>query len=97
MVKQAVSRWTDWDINTMVAIAKAESNCRTDAVGDTTLTFQKNNRTYGYSIGALQVRILPGREWCESGDYYECAHRIWLSQGLSAWSVVTNGKYRQYL
>lgn len=92
-----MSRWNDWDINTMVAIAKAESNCRADAVGDTTLTFQKNGRTYGYSIGPLQVRILPGREWIETGDYYEGAHQIWLAQSYQAWSVVTSGKYRQYL
>lgn len=81
----------------MVAISKAESHCRADAVGDKTLTFTKNGRTYGYSIGALQVRILPGREWCETGDYYECAHNIWESQGYRAWSVYTNKRYLEYL
>ena len=97
MVRASVSRWSDWDINTMVAISQAESHCRADAVGDTSLTYQQNGRTYGYSVGALQVRILPGREWCEDGDYYECAHKIWLGQGYNAWSVYTSGKYRQYL
>ena len=81
----------------MVAISKAESHCRADAVGDKTLTFTKNGRTYGYSIGALQVRILPGREWCETGDYYECANNIWKSQGYRAWSVYTNKRYLEYL
>ena len=81
----------------MVAISKAESHCRADDVGDKTLTFTKNGRTYGYSIGALQVRILPGREWCETGDYYECAHNIWKSQGYRAWSVYTNKRYLEYL
>ena len=81
----------------MVAISKAESHCRADAVGDKTLTFTKNGRTYGYSIGALQVRILPGREWCETGDCYECAHNIWKSQGYRAWSVYTNKRYLEYL
>lgn len=81
----------------MVAIAKAESNCRADAVGDTTLTFQKNGRTYGYSIGALQVRILPGREWIETDDYYEGAHQIWLSQNYRAWSCYSNGRYLDFL
>ena len=81
----------------MVAISKAESHCRADAVGDKAITFTKNGRTYGYSIGALQVRILPGREWCETGDYYECAHNIWKSQGYRAWSVYTNKRYLEYL
>lgn len=81
----------------MVAIAQAESHCRADALGDTSLTFEQNGRIYGYSVGALQVRILPGREWCENGDYFACAHLIWEGQGYNAWSVFTSGKYLQYL
>ena len=96
-VRKNLSRWSDWDINLMVAISKAESNCNMDRVGDTNLTYQQNGRTYGYSIGTLQVRILPGREWCETGDYYECAHQIFLGQGYRAWSVYKNGRYLKYL
>ena len=82
----------------MVAISQAESHCNMDAVGDKTLTYQQNGRTYGYSIGALQVRILPGREHCEqSENYWQCAHTIWQSQGYRAWSVWSSGKYKQYL
>ena len=81
----------------MVAISEAESHCRADAVGDTNITYSENGRTYGYSVGALQVRILPGREWCETGDYYECAHNIWLGQGYNAWSVYSNGRYLDFL
>lgn len=81
----------------MVDISQAESHCRADALGDTNLTFEQNGRTYGYSIGALQVRILPGREGCETGDYYECAHSIWMRQGYNAWSVYKNGRYLEYL
>lgn len=81
----------------MVAISQAESHCRADAKGDMSLTYDMNGRTYGYSIGALQVRILPGREWCETGDYYQCAHNIWLGQGYGAWSVYKNGRYLAYL
>lgn len=92
-----MGRWSDWDNNLMLAIAKAESNCVLDTVGDTNLTFNRNGRVYGYSIGPLQVRVLPGREWCETGDYYECAHTIWQQQGYRAWSVFLNGRYREYL
>ena len=96
-----LSKWGDWDVNLMRAIAEAESSCREDAVGDGALAYIDNNREYGYSVGALQVRILPGREICEndtsSDIYYECAHNIWLLQGYSAWSVWTNGRYLEYL
>lgn len=82
----------------MVAISQAESHCNMDAVGDGTLTYQQNGRTYGYSIGALQVRILPGREHCEqSENYWQCAHDIWKSQGYRAWSCFTNNKYKEFL
>lgn len=81
----------------MVAISQAESHCRHDALGDTNLTYDENGRTYGYSIGPLQVRILPGREWIETGDYYEGAHQIWLSQGYQAWTCYSNGTYLNFL
>lgn len=84
----------------MVAISQAESNCRPDAKGDTTITYEQNGRTYGYSLSVLQVRILPGREHCDTHDVatiVKCGYDIFQSQGYAAWSVYTNGKYRQYL
>ena len=84
----------------MVAISKAESSCRYDAKGDTNLTYQKNGRTYGYSVGVFQVRILPGREHCDTFDLttnVACAHAIWQGQSYKAWSTWSNSKYRRYL
>lgn len=84
----------------MVAISQAESHCRADAKGDTTLTFEQDGRIYGYSLSVLQVRILPGRESCDTYDVsviVECAHNIWKYQGYHAWSVYSNGKYKEYL
>lgn len=97
-MRSQVSQWDDWDIDTMVAISQGESNCSMERVGDTSLTWEENGRTYGYSIGALQVRILPGREWCESSEnYWTCAHEIYLGSGLSAWSVFSSGRYLDFL
>ena len=84
----------------MVAISTAESSCRPDALGDTTLTYQVDGRTYGYSVGAMQVRILQGREACDTYDLatnVDCAHRIWLAQTYKAWSVCLNERYKQFL
>ena len=96
-----LNKYNDWDAHLMRAIAEAESGCREDAIGDGHLTYYQNGRQYGYSVGSLQVRILPGRESCEldttSDSYYECAHNIWLSQGYAAWSVWLNGRYLSYL
>jgi hypothetical protein len=99
-VRQEVSKYPDWDVNLMVAISQAESSCRVDALGDTSIQYSENGREYGYSVSAFQVRILPGREHCDVFDLsvnVACAHKIWQGQGLSAWSVYTNGKYLKFL
>lgn len=97
----------DWDVRTMMAIMEAESTnpitgepCDAQVVGDTTLTYQSNGRTYGYSKSLLQVRQLEGREHCDTDNpevIVKCGYDIWRGQGYSAWSVYTNGRYTQYL
>ena len=84
----------------MLAIAKAESGCRSNARGDGHLTYTQNSRTYGYSLGLFQVRILPGREHCDTNEVQvnvRCAYNIYKGQGLSAWSVYSNGAYKKHL
>lgn len=99
-VREEASKYSGWDVNTMVAIATAESHCRTGAKGDQTLTFTQNDRVYGYSLGAFQVRILPGREHCDTfdvGTNVKCAYDVWRTQGYRAWSVYLSGKYKEHL
>lgn len=84
----------------MKAIMQAESSCNENATGDTSLTFTQNGRTYGYSVSLFQVRILPGREHCDSHDpatNIACAYHVWRGQGYKAWSVYTNGRYLRFL
>lgn len=91
----------DWDVAIASAISRAESGCRPDALGDTTLKFIQNGREYGYSVSLFQVRILPGREHCDSFDpevNIKCAYNIYKARGgWTDWSVFTNGKYLSYL
>lgn len=97
-VKQEVSKY-DWDVSLMMRLAYAESNCNPNATGDTTLTYQENGRTYGYSVGAFQVRILPGREACDTHDIetnVRCAYNVWKGQSYSAWSTFTNLAYLRF-
>lgn len=86
----------------MLAIAKAESGLRLDALGDTTIT----DRTWGPSVGVFQIRTLKTQhKGCRdyeklSGDLafqVDCAKQIYDSQGLNAWSAYTNGSYRRFL
>lgn len=99
-VREEVNKYGDWNHDIMVAISKSESGCRSNARGDNHLTFTRNGRTYGYSLGLFQVRILPGRERCDTYDVQvnvRCAHDIFQGQGYNAWSVFKNGAYKKHL
>lgn len=104
-VRQEASKYPDWDPAVITAIAHEEGlyqgqPCNVEARGDGHLTYQQNGRTYGYSVSALQVRILPGREHCDVLSIevnVKCAHAIWQGQGYAAWTMFKNGKYRQWL
>lgn len=100
LVRSEASKYSGWDVNVMVAIARAESGCNPNATGDTSLTYSVNGRTYGYSVGVFQVRILEGREDCDThavATNVACAYRIWQGQGYRAWSVFLNNKYLQFI
>lgn len=89
----------------MTAIGHVEGyedgiRCNPNATGDGHLTYQVNGRTYGYSVSALQVRILPGREHCDTEDLsvnVKCAYAIWQGQGYAAWTMFNNGEYKKWL
>lgn len=104
-LRAEVSKYPDWNPAIMVAIAHEEGfykgvRCNPKASGDGHLTYQQNGWTYGYSVSALQVRILPGREHCDSKDLsvnVKCAHAIWQGQGYEAWTMYNNGEYKKWL
>ena len=91
----------DWDVDTAIAVAKAESSCNAKARGDEDLVFTEKGKEYGYSVGAFQVRILPGREKCDSYDIatnVKCAYDLYSdAKGFNDWSMYKNGEYKKYL
>lgn len=92
----------DWDQKVATAVMKAESKCDVNVKGDADLVFEENGREYGYSVGAFQVRILPGREDCDTFELeknVECAYNIYVKadRKFTDWSMFNNAKYREYL
>ena len=92
----------DWDREVALAVAKAESKCNVEARGDTDLTFIENGREYGYSVGAFQVRILPGREDCDTYDLktnVKCAYDLYVDAGrrFTDWTMFLNENYKNYM
>lgn len=101
MLKKEVFKY-DWDREVAFAVAKAESKCDNFAKGDTDLIYKENDREYGYSVGAFQVRILPGREECDTFDLetnVKCAYKIYMDAGrkFDDWSMYINGNYKNYM
>jgi|JI10StandDraft_1071094.scaffolds.fasta_scaffold291758_3 hypothetical protein len=90
-------------LNLMMAISRAESGWRIEALGDTTIT----NKTWGPSVGVLQVRTInPGHpQGCRIREQLNmnldaqtsCGYQIYKSQGYKAWSAYLNGSYKKFL
>lgn len=89
------------DADVAIAIAKAESNLNPDAVGDKHLTYQRDGKQYGDSIGLFQIRTFPDRPHRDLlKDPYinvRYAYVIYTKHGFAAWSVFKSGKYEKFL
>jgi hypothetical protein len=82
------------DAKMAIAIAKAESGLRSDAIGDT-------NTKYS-SIGIFQIRLLPERnitkeQMIDSDHNIEYAKMLFDKSGWNPWSAYRNGSYKKYL
>ena len=76
-----------------LAVAKAESGLRCNALGDTQLTPS--------SYGVFQIRAFATRPPIE--DLYDChknieyAYQMYKRQGFQPWSAFTSGSYKKFL
>lgn len=84
-----------------LAIARAESGVRENAIGDGHLTFTHEGVEYGKSYGPFQIRSLPGRpapELLLQADYnINYAYELYKRSGFSPWSAYTNKSYMKFL
>jgi hypothetical protein len=82
------------DAKMAIAIAKAESGLRSDAIGDTNTKYP--------SIGVFQIRLLPERgitkEQMLNPDHnIEYAKMLHDKHGWQPWSVWKSGSYKKHL
>lgn len=79
---------------TMVAIARAESGFRVEAVNNA-----NSNGSSDYGLFQINsVHQFDSRRLTSDATYNtQCAKRIYDSQGLRAWSVYNSGAYQQYV
>ena len=82
-----------WPVDTMLAIMAAESGCDPSAVN----TANSDGST---DTGLLQINSIHGLDpetLIDPTENIRAAYRIYQTQGLKAWSVYSNGKYKQFM
>lgn len=93
-----VAKYGDWDSNVMQAISQAEN--RTCNPLHHNLTMSENHGVCVGSYGVMQVGCLHYEENENRDDLatnIRVAHRVWLKQGYTAWTMYKNGTYREFL
>ncbi len=97
-MRAEVSKYTDWDANTIQAIAQAEN--RSCDPTRHNLTMSENHGVCIGSYGALQVGCLHYSEGEDRNDLatnIAVAHRVWLKQGYNAWTQYRNQEYKGFM
>lgn len=97
-VANEIAKHDGWDHRTMLAIAKAE-NRTCDPTRHNLTNSERHNGCTG-SYGALQVGCVhykPEQDRDSLATNVAIAHRVWQSQGYSAWTQYSNNKYREFL
>ena len=104
-----ISKYTDWDANIMQAIGQAENRACNPLKHNLSAT-ETHRRADGSvicvgSYGVLQVGCLhyganDNRD--DLGTNIKLAHQAWQSRqqwgnGYEAWTMFTNGTYREFL
>ena len=94
--KYICEKWGPFDCKTALAVAKAESGMREDAINI------NNNNTIDYGI--FQINSVhfkkPG---CSMKDLViaeknvDCAYSIWKAQGWSPWVAFNSGSFKSHL
>jgi hypothetical protein len=94
--KYICEKWGAFDCKTALAVAKAESGIREDAINI------NNNDTIDYGI--FQINSVhfkkPGCSMKDLVDQYknvDCAYKIWEAQGWSPWVAFNNGNFKTHL
>lgn len=98
-VRAEVAKYPGWDVDTMTAVAKAESrahNC--DPTGHN-LTNSEDHGVCVGSYGALQVGCVHynGEDPNDLKTNVKIAHRVWTEQGYNAWTQYREGEHLRFL
>lgn len=94
--KYICEKWGVYDCKTALAVAKAESGMREDAIG--------MNGGKSIDIGIFQINSVHFKragcslkELVDAHKNVDCAYQIWKEQGWTPWSVFNNGSFKDHI
>ena len=97
MVRNEIAKHSDWNVETMSAIAEAEN--RSCDPTRHNLSQAENHKVCVGSYGVLQVGCVHynGEDVNSLSVNVAIAHRVWQQQGYNAWTQYKNGEYKRFL
>ena len=97
LVKAEISKYPEWNIDIMAAIAEAE-NRTCDPLNHNLSSAEDHGICIG-SYGVLQVGCVhyAGQDVNSLSHNVAIAYEVWQKQGYSAWTMYNNGIYRKFL
>ncbi|MEA9985660.1 transglycosylase SLT domain-containing protein [Subtercola sp. RTI3] len=95
MYRSLVAQY-DWDIDTALAIMKAESGC--DPAADNTGTNANGSNDKGLlQINSVHSDLISDLDRLDPTKNIRAAYEIYRGSGWRAWSSFNSGKYKQFL
>lgn len=100
-IEELIKSYFGSEADVAIAVARAESGLRPDAVGDGAIAYWQDGVEYGKSYGVFQIRHLPGRPdpqiLLDPVENVRYAYSLYKRSGFSPWSAYTNGSYYKFL
>lgn len=100
-IEELIKSYFGSEADVAIAVARAESGLRPDAVGDGAIAYWQDGVEYGKSYGLFQIRHLPGRPdpqiLLDPVRNVEYAYALYKRSGFYPWSAFTNGAYLNHL
>jgi len=84
----------DWNVSIAIAICKAESGGRSDALG-----YNTNDTSDGglMQINSIHTDLISLQDRFDPIKNMAAAYQIYQGSGWRAWSAFLNGKYKEFI
>lgn len=93
---QSIVEQYNWDVDTALAIMRAESGCNPNS-DNTGLNRDGSNDKGLFQINSIHADLISDLDRLNPEANIKAAYAIYSGRGWSAWSAFNSGKYKKYL